>query len=160
MEVKKAPVVILKKESYLAMINNAVGTNIFRNLYALVDGEKNDIVENGDLSCAFFVSSILHQFHLITSPHATVSGLERDLKNSGWKVTGEYHQGDVIIWEPKIQNNNEIHTHAGFFIGEDQAISNSCENKTPQKHHFTFGFKPDGSAERNIVAVYTQDFLT
>ncbi len=56
---------LLPKESYLAMIKNSVGTNMFRNLYATSGGEVQDIVREGELSCAYFVSSILYIFKLV-----------------------------------------------------------------------------------------------
>ena len=51
-------ITLLKKKNYIAMIQNAAkGENsMFRNLYALVDEKEKDIVNNGDLSCAFFLS--------------------------------------------------------------------------------------------------------
>jgi hypothetical protein len=147
------PLSILKKESYLAMIHNAVGSNLFRNLYMLVDGEKEDIVRDGQRSCALFVSSILHQFQLITLPHATVAGLERDLQESGWTRVESPKAGDILIWEPKMQTDGEAHAHAGFYLDEDTAISNSDKERVPVQHHMTFG------AQRAIVAVYTHTFL-
>lgn len=124
---KASPVVLLPKESYLAMIRNSVGTNIFRNLYALVDGEKQDIVKDGDFSCAFFVSSILHQFNLVALPHATVAGLEKDLKSSGWKRVRIPRVGCVVVWEPK---------HIGFYIGGGKAISNDSRKGSPRVHPY------------------------
>jgi hypothetical protein len=150
-------VVILKKESYLAMIHNAVGTNLFRNLYATVNGEKQDITKDGDLSCAFFVSSILAHFHFIESPHGTVAGVERDLKKSGWRTTNTPQPGDVLVWEKKIQNS-AVNAHVGFFIGDDQAISNDWQTRVPIKHHMTYGTNEDGTPVRAIVAIYTRDY--
>ncbi|MHB0865519.1 MAG: hypothetical protein ACYC1Y_01260 [Minisyncoccota bacterium] len=148
---------ILQKESYLAMIRNAEGTHLFRNLYALVDGKKTDIVRGGDLSCAFFVSSILYFFHLLATPHATVAGLERDLLTSGWRTTTTPKPGDIIIWESLVLPSGETHAHTGFFLGGEKAVSNDSEAQAPVEHHLTFGVRPDGSPVRAITAVYTHD---
>lgn len=157
---KASPVVLLPKESYLAMIRNSVGTNLFRNLYAVIDGEKQDILKDSNLSCSFFVSSILHQFNLIALPHATVAGLERDMKSSGWRAVKTLRPGDILIWEPILQYaDGKEHSHVGFFIGNDNAISNSNQEKTPIEHHITFGIRPNGSPARVIIAIYTHDFL-
>lgn len=157
---KASSVILLPKESYLAMIRNSVGTNLFRNLYALVDGEKQDILKDGNLSCSFFVSSILHQFNLVALPHATVAGLERDMKSSGWQTTDTPKQGDIVVWEPILQySDDKEHAHVGFFIGNNDAISNSDQKKVPIKHHVTFGTRPNGSSARAITVVYTHEFL-
>lgn len=152
-------VVVLQKESYLATIRNAVGTNMYRNLYALVNGEKQDIVKDGVRSCSLFVSSILNQFHLIESavaPHATIAGLERNMKKSGWQVTDTPKPGDVILWEP-IKQVDDVNPHVGFFIGDDQAVSNDWQTSVPIKHHITYGTKSGGKPIRAITAIYTHE---
>lgn len=154
---EKQSVGILKKESYIAMIQNAEGANLFRNLYASVNGEKVDIVKDGKRSCAFFCSLVLHYFNLIETPHATVSGLENDLVKSGWHKTDTPNAGDVIIWEPKLQGETAT-THSGFYIGDDQAISNDWEKGVPAKNHMTYGTNDDGTPVRAIIAIYTCDF--
>jgi hypothetical protein len=156
---EKLPVVILKKESYLAMIRNAEGTNLFRNLYASVNGEKVDIVKDGKRSCAFFSSLVLHYFNLIETSHATVAGLERDLLKSGWIKTNTPNIGDVIIWEPKLQGDTAT-THSGFYLGDNQAMSNDWQTRVPIKHHMTYGVNGDGTPVRAITAIYTRDFDT
>ena len=75
---KVLDVQIILYDSYLHAIKNSVGSNLFRNLYAYVDGKKMDILENGNLSCANFVSSILYSYKLIGGKHATVDGTVRD----------------------------------------------------------------------------------
>lgn len=133
-----APTKILQKESYLAMIQNSVGTNMFRTLYALVDGKKQDILRQGDLSCAYFVSSILLRFSLITSVHATVDGTERDLKLSGWKHIKAPKVGCIIVWEAAVGARGELHKHIGFYIGKGNAISNDSKKGSPSVHAYTF----------------------
>lgn len=150
---------IVLKDSYLAMVQNAEGANLFRNLYALVDGEKKDIVENGNLSCALFVSIILHTFRLIEAPHATVSGLERDLIKSLWHKTETPSAGDIIIWEAIRQGDDEAHPHIGFYLGNGEAMSNNWQTRVPARHLYTCGTKPDGTPVRAITAIYTHDFL-
>ena len=148
---------ILQKESYLAMIRNAEGSKLFRNLYARIGGEHADITKDGVISCAYFVSVILHAFYLVETPHATVAGLERDLLRSGWRKTGTPREGDVIIWEPIMQAGS-VNAHVGFYIGGDQAVSNDWETRVPSVHHYTGGTNPDGSPVRILTAVYTRKF--
>jgi len=149
---------ILKKKTYIEMIKNSVGTRMFQHLYAVVDGEEKDIVDGGDLSCALFVSSILHQFDLINSPHATVSGLIRDLENYGWQKTDEPVAGAVIIWEPATQAGGEMHEHAGFSIGDGEAVSNSYSERVPVCHPIN-KTNGDGSM-RQTTAIYMHPAFT
>ncbi len=148
---------VLQKESYLAMIRNAEGSKLFRNLYARIGGERSDITKGGVTSCAYFVSIILHAFYLVETPHATVAGLERDLLRSGWQKTDTPHEGDIIVWEPVMQAGS-MNAHVGFYIGEDKAISNDFEMRLIMRHHYTGGIKPDGSPVRVIAAIYTREF--
>lgn len=146
---------LLVKESYLAMIQNSVGSKLFRNLYANVDGKRVDILRDGDLSCALFVSVLLHQFKLIESPHATVAGLLRDMERSEWISTDMIFPGAVVIWEEAIQKSGERHAHSGFALSKMSAVSHSDVERAPVEHHITFGTNKDGSPKRKILATYT-----
>lgn len=141
-------VTILERETYLAMIRNSIGSHLFRTVRAEVDGTKRDILENGQLSCAFFVSSILHSRQLIKAPHTTVAGLLQDMERSGWCPTTEPHEGCVIAWEEQQQKSG-VHAHVGFYLNADEAVSHSDAERTPVIHHPTF------HDQRRIVAVYT-----
>ncbi|MBD3281189.1 hypothetical protein GF391_00395 [Candidatus Uhrbacteria bacterium] len=146
-------------KSYLKMIQNSIGSKMFRNLYATVDGKERDILEGGNLSCAFFVSVILHTFELIQIPHATVLGLLKDMEQSGWKKTRKLKTGDVVVWEDEDQTGDGVkHSHIGFYLGKDKAISNSTAKKSPIKHHFTFGTKA-GKPKRKIIGTYRHEKL-
>ena len=150
---------LLSRDTYLAMIKNSVGSTLFRTLYAEVDGKKEDILKEGELSCTFFVSSILWHFRLLTEgPHANTPGLVRDLEKSGWVKTDVPTEGAVVIWEV-MQQKSGPHPHSGFYVNSDKAISHIDNTKTPQEHHNTFGTKPDGAPQRRIIALYTHSFL-
>ena len=140
------PVVrILRKKSYLAMVRNAAkGENhMFRNNYALVDGEEQDINRNGELACSFFVSAILYVNKFIGDMHAGTIGLEKDLEKSGWHLIDRPREGAVIVWEPRkasfVPGMGHEHGHLGFSIGNDRAISNgSNSTHMPEEHHYTY----------------------
>lgn len=125
---------ILFKESYLATITNAVGTGMFRTFYASISGRKQDVMRNGDLSCAFFVSFVLAGFSLIKSMHGTVDGTVADMKSSGWKRIKTPQTGCVIVWGPRVDERGESHKHIGFYIGNDKAVSNDSKKKSPRLH--------------------------
>ena len=135
-------------DTYLAVIKNSPGANLFRNSYAKVNGMKRDILKNGELSCAFFTSSVLVIFKLIKEIHSTVEGTIRDLEASGWKKIKKPKIGSVLIWEESVG-----HKHSGFYIGGGKAVSNSLQKRTPIVHHWTFGIKK-GKPVRKIIAIY------
>lgn len=139
------PIKILKKKNYLAMIENSVkGQNwMFRNFYIEKDGEVIDSLDDGKNSCAVFVSSILVLFndlcHWIKGPHTTVVSTENDMKESGWHEIEDLKPGAVLIWEKKEGHNGNMHSHIGFYVGNDQAISNDSRGTGfPHKHHYTY----------------------
>lgn len=136
----------------MAMIRNSVGTKMFRYNYALVDGIEQNLVRDGELSCAFFVSFMLRGFGLIKELHLRTAGTVRDLEASGWRKTDMPHEGDVVIWEEKQQKSG-VYLHSGFYVNEQTAISHWDQHCTPVEHSLTF----DGT--RKVTGYYTHDFL-
>ena len=145
-EVKKLPY-----KTYLAVINNSINSNMFKEVYAKIDGRTVDVTRQGELSCAFFVSSILKMFNVAEGSHATVKSTVEDLEKSKWQKTETPSTGDVVVWKAIKFPNGEEHEHIGFVIGKNEAISNDFVSGTPQKHRFDQ--TPDGT-KRQIDAVY------
>lgn len=131
---------ILLYDSYIQTVKNSIGSNLFRNLYAKIDERKKDILENGNLSCAVFVSSVLYLFKLASDLHSTVTGTVVDLKKSGWIEIKKPQPGAILVWEIKKFKNGQ-HKHIGFYVGNGKAISNRREKRHPVVHHWTFGAK-------------------
>ena len=121
-------------DTYLAVIENSCGTKMFKNLYADINGVRTDITNEGDLSCAYFVSTVLLMFDSIERIHATVRSTVVDMENSGWVVTDEPIVGDVIVWNEKECRDGSRHSHIGFFVGQNKAISNNKDLGCPTKH--------------------------
>ncbi len=142
---------ILKKKTLLALAENAIkgGDNyFFRNVYATDEsGIERDILEDGQLSCAVFVSQILLPIELIKTSHATVAGMERDMLACGWQQIPTLRPGAVIVWA-KIQDESETHAHIGFCVSESEAISNSTSQRFPRRHSINY----DGS--RPVEKIY------
>lgn len=150
----------LLAETYYAMILNSCGSHAYRDLFALVDGEKKNITEHGNLSCAFFVSSLLRSFGLIKDLHSTVRGTLRDMEQSGWHQINTPSPGCIIYWEARKERGaHTAHEHIGFYINEGEAISNVSKRGIIARHHITYGIKKDGSPSRNILAYYTHPLL-
>ncbi|MDX1607926.1 MAG: hypothetical protein R3251_01840 [Candidatus Spechtbacterales bacterium] len=126
-------------DTYIETIKKSVGTKMFQSVYALVDGKKKDVAENGVYSCANYASSLLVIFDLIESRHATVKSTIKDMEKSGWEKIRKPKIGAVIIWEPWERSDRH---HIGFYIGDDKAISTESDNDgVPHKHHWTYSDK-------------------
>lgn len=118
----------------MATIKNSVGSKMFRNLWAKVNGQKKDITKNGRLSCALFASSVLYLFKLVKDIHATVDGTIRDLKDSGWKEARTPKAGCVLVWAEKDFKDGSRHRHIGFYLGNNLAVSNNSKKGYPTRH--------------------------
>jgi hypothetical protein len=129
---------ILVRENYLSMIKNSVGSSTFKNFFAEVDGVKKDIAENGNLSCALFVSNILLINKLITEGHANVKSTILDMQKNSWEEISDLREGAVLHWEGVDFGATGVHEHIGFYIGNDQAISNNSKTGEISTHSFDF----------------------
>jgi len=141
---------ILIYESYLKMLKNSIGTKMFRNLYLEKSGRRFDATEDGDLSCAFFVSNVLLIWGLISEGHATIKSTIKDMEKNGWERISleDTKIGDVIVWEEKKSIKGRIRFHIGFYIGDKKTVSHSDGIKAINCHHWTYHNK------RKIIAVY------
>ena len=78
---------LLKNRSLLVIVENSIKNEdnyLFRNLFAIKDGQEVDILEDGKNSCAVFVSWILLALGLVKTGHGIVEGVVRDKLQSGW----------------------------------------------------------------------------
>lgn len=151
---KTSPKKVIPKNflSYLSMIEGSVGSHAYQKQWAEVDGKLTNIAAEGDVSCGFFVSFMLVGFKLISDIHATVSGVVRDLEQSGWKKVSEPKAGAVLVWE-EVEGKTGAHAHIGFWLDEARAVSNSSTRGTPKIHHPTYGMR-NGKPKRKIVTIY------
>ncbi|MDR3581987.1 MAG: hypothetical protein P4L67_01795 [Candidatus Pacebacteria bacterium] len=141
-------------ETYLAMIKNSPGSNLFRNAYFVIDGKKQDVLRDGDLSCAVYVSSVLRLTGLIPETHTTVKGTVEAMKKAGWRPIKKPRVGSVLVWGAKtFKKSGETHNHIGFSIGDDKAVSNNSKKRSPAIHHWTFG-TAQGQPKRVVEAIY------
>lgn len=139
--VKKVKIEPLPYETYVAFIQNSVGSKLFKNFYIKVNGKKADIMRDGEVSCALFVSSILVLSKFLKNTHGTVDSTAKDLQKHGWRPILKPKVGSVIVWESKEYKQGDPHKHVGFYIGNNRAISNDYQFKHPAKHHWTYGGK-------------------
>lgn len=149
---------LLHRETYLSLIKESIGSKMFRTSWALVGGTKKDILKNGLLSCAFYASSVLVIAGLLPRVHATVAGTVRDMESSGWKKVSRPRPGDVLVWEG-ADTRDGIHTHIGFYVGKNSAVSNSSTKGVPLRHHWTFGAKGKKPVRR-VTAIFRSPKLS
>ena len=157
------PMFINYYQSYLAMIRASVWVPLWKNLFITKDeGATKDILHDGSVSCAYFVSCILKTFNLTGATFANVLSLKKHCIEYGWKEIplstnsrdiplGSLIVRDYTAWSEKkdIYNNSKNgHYHIGFFMGDEQAISNMSDQfnqwdhslslNKPSSHHRTY----------------------
>lgn len=125
--------------TYLVFIKNSVGTKAFRSFYVKNGEHKDlDVLKNGVLSCAFYVSSVLKIFNLIAETHCTVDSTVKDLLDFGWLEIKRPISGCVLVWEEIDFGKKDLHKHIGFYIGEGKAVSNDYKKRMPKIHDWNF----------------------
>jgi len=136
-------------KTYIQLIQNSVGSNLFRNFYvSSIEKGEFDALDDGENSCAFYVSSILVIFKKLNGIHGTVNSTIKDLEDSGWTEVEQLKAGDVVLWEA-LQFDDGLKEHIGFSIGDGRAISISWKEKTPIEHDEHFG-----DTKRKITHIY------
>lgn len=140
-------------KSYLQVIRNSVGANLFRNFYVSTKSRGEfDAMEDGVFSCALFVSSVLVLFSKLSGVHGTVASTIKDIEKSEWKKVEVPKPGDVLVWE-RQEIDGELIEHIGFYIGEGKAISNSMIKRTPVEHDKNFS----DTKPRKIIQIFRMD---
>jgi hypothetical protein len=132
-----------KRKTLLKLIENSIGSRLFRNNYFFVNGKSKDIVKDGELSCAFYITTILKILGLIKEIHLTVDSTLKDMKKSGWYKIKKPKKGAVVLWD----KNKNGHYHLGFYWGKNIVVSNSTLNKAPVFHSLDYH-------RRKILAFY------
>ncbi|MDE2498580.1 MAG: hypothetical protein KGL56_00185 [Alphaproteobacteria bacterium] len=144
------------RNSYLAMVENSEGSRMFRNRFYIIDGQSLDVLEDGDLSCAEYVSSVLYLFGLIAGIHTTVVGCVEDMLSHGWQAIPEPRQGAIIHWDFKKLDDGTRgkNRHLGFYWDAEAAYSNDPVTRAILRHHPTYGTREDGEPRRDILGYF------
>ena len=141
----------------IEVIRNSNGSRMFRSYF---DENGVDVLKNGDLSCAFYVTSVLLMFDLIDRTHFRVDGTIYAMESAGWREIQHARPGCVVIWNPIVQNG-QSHFHIGFYIGDGQAVSNRSSQGTIGEHPFHYsGLDKDHKKKKaTIHKLYWHDNL-
>ena len=142
----------MKKKNFLLSVKNSIGSQLFR---SYLDKEGNDVLKDGDLSCAYYISSILLLHGLIDRPHFTVDGTLYAMENAGWHKITNPKPGCIIVWG-SVNQDGSNHKHLGIYLGEGQAISNRSSLGMPGEHSLHHsGLDKDGHKKKvPILAMY------
>ncbi len=127
-------------KTYLAVIRGSVGSTMFRECYFKIDGKNVEVLENGNLACAFYLTSILKMFDLVKELHTTVTAAENDLIRSGWRDIKRPRIGCVIVYAPRAFPSGRSHRHLGFYIGKGIGVNNNATKATP--HREAWDYRP------------------
>ncbi len=148
------------RETYLAMIEGSTGSAQYRKLFVQKPEGPYDVIGNGDLACAFFVSSVLHLFGLTKrGVHTTVDETLRDMEKTGWKEVSKPEPGAVIVWGVKKSDTDGLmHRHIGFCLDNYRAVSTSAKRRSPILHLIN-GLTTEDGSERPVVAYYMHFIL-
>lgn len=153
---------ILKKESYVKMIENSIGNKLFNSIIVREkDGTIKDLLNDGEYSCALFVSSILFLHSLTQKNRSTVNNLEKDLsENPLFKISNENNieAGDVLFWESVTYEDGSQNRHVGFAISNAEAISTNYIEKCVVKHPITKEIENTGTI-RKIEKIFRPSFM-
>ena len=130
---------ILRKETYLKAIENSPGTKLFNSLLIRFkdSGKTVDILDDGELSCAFFVSSVLFLMQAVVKSCSTVQSLKKliDASPDWFSIVPEKAEsGDVVFYKKSLIEDGTESAHVGFVFGESDAISTDYITKSVIRH--------------------------
>lgn len=148
---------ILRRETFIKMVENSVGTRLFNSIIAKRGEETIDILADGDLSCATFVSNILYLNHFLDNQRVVVGSLEKDLASSSnfKEISPENYlpeTGDVILWGVIVGQDGVAHKHFGFALNNEEAVSTTGISHSAIRHPLYK--KPDTDIDRSIERIF------
>lgn len=152
---------VLRRSTYLKMIENSVGSKIFNSRFIEENGKEIDELEDGNLSCAVFVSSIFLLNKMIDDILSDVIDVEKYMEESLSFVQvdeNNIEKGDILIWEGiKFQIDGLPHRHIGFAFSGKEAISTSDDEQKVIKHPIIYKKGPENKV-RQVEKVFRYKF--
>ena len=140
------------------MIENSIGTRLFNSVIVSYRDSDTvvDVLNDGEYSCAFFVSSVLTLVQFLDRPHTTVKTVRLKLEERGWSKipAAEAELGDVIFWEKVKFDNGSENEHVGFVGNSTEAISTSYLERKVVRHDIFFRKEGADHLARAVSAVY------
>lgn len=127
--------------------------------------DEKDILNNGSVSCAYFVSNLLKQFNLTAVWRTNVPKVMDDLLDKWWHpMNPTTDPSNIPAWSILVREWSywetywKIHRHIGFYMWDEKAISNNSIHFTgladawlvPVQHHYTYKW------QRQITHIFTR----
>lgn len=130
-------------KTYLAFIKRSIGSPMWQEFYASVNGKTIEVTRNGNVSCSWYVTAVLKVFSLIETVQITVHRALDEMQQSGWKRIPRPRLGCVVLWaaqpaDPERMKKDKrvyhrLTRHVGFYIGGGQTVTNDGRGtKKPQ----------------------------
>jgi len=146
---KNVTVEPLVLKTYLAFITRSVGSPIFQEFYARVNGKTLEVTRDGNVSCSWFVSAVLKVFNLIGTVQITVHRTLDEMERNGWKRISRPRRGCVVLWAAKPSDTAKLKKyanayypmvkHLGFYIGDGMTVTNSGhETRKPKRYPLNY----------------------
>lgn len=133
---------ILRRETYIKAIENSIGTRLFNSLFVRYKdtGVIKDILNDGEYSCAFFVSGLLSLTQMISKTSSTVDTLKKDIESDeSWKKVEQedIQPGDIVFYKKMKFEDGSENAHVGFVLNSNEAVSTDYKNKCVARHSIT-----------------------
>lgn len=132
------------RRSYVAAIENSVGSGQYRQLY-MATNPNVEVLDDGKHSEAWYVSCILMGFKLIASPQWKTKELIKELEAAGWRTptVGSLQPGTVMVWRSvaaALSTKEPLPETIGFYLGgnDKAAVSHCSKERSPQRHSWSF----------------------
>ncbi|MFA5987351.1 MAG: hypothetical protein WC797_01720 [Candidatus Paceibacterota bacterium] len=156
--------IVLKKETYLKMVENSPGSRMFNSVYVLHKdtGKIEDILHDGEFSCATFVSSVLFVIGMTDAPCVTVDTMRKKLASDlRWKQVNGFENvepGDVVFWEKIKFADGSENEHVGFALNKNEAVSTSDTERKVVRHDLACLEKSANNKPRAITSLFRYNF--
>lgn len=156
-------------KSYIDAIKWSIGSQMYRNFWINKWWKDIDICQNGNLSCAYYVSNLLKQFNIIDSWSANTQATINKLINKWrYEISPETDSDKIPVGSILTRKwgfgDDWFHDHIWFYVWNEITISSDSyqEDRSgldfaepqycPISHHYTYKWT------REITKIYTYDF--
>ena len=137
----------LRRRTLIYIAKNSVGSKMWSKSFILdSEGNVHDLYEDGNLSCAYHISTTLKMCELWKNEAiANVDSLVNKLPENGWTQIDEPRPGALIVY-----GKNQLHRawatkHVGILVGSDEVVSNgSNESHIIESHPINYMKLPSG----------------
>lgn len=116
----------LRRRTLIYIANNSIGSKMWSKSFILdSDGNVHDLYEDGNLSCAYHISTTLKMCELWQNQAvANVDSLVAKLPQNGWSEINLPRPGALVIYGENKLHRAWATKHVGIIINDTEAVSN------------------------------------